>query len=161
MEVCQLVLPCLLDGNRFDGVKLGRQGIKEQRVNNLMDILNAGVVHTAAATGFGVQGAFKDCTEDGGGNLGPVEILAGIGQQQVNDFLSELGDNDILVSEQTTVDVRESCQIIIHIRVAVCHLGVQHTKQVNECLTDIFRLEAFQVVVEHGLAAKDTSIFGI
>lgn len=33
LEVCQIVLSCFFDGNRFDGIKFGRQGIEEQRVN--------------------------------------------------------------------------------------------------------------------------------
>ena len=40
-----------------------------------MYILNRGIVHTAAATGFGVQGGLKYGTKDGGTDLRPVEIL--------------------------------------------------------------------------------------
>ena len=78
-----------------------------------MDVLNGGIVHAATASGLWIQGGFKYGTKDGRADLRPVEILAGLTQQQVNDFLRKPGDNDIFICEQTTVNIGKSRQIFI------------------------------------------------
>ena len=59
----------------FNRRKLGAQIVQEQRVNNLVDVLNTGVVHTARAPRGGVQSALEGRAEDGGADVTPVEAL--------------------------------------------------------------------------------------
>ncbi len=49
-----------------------------------MNVLNAGIVHTAFSAGVRVQGAFKDGTEDGWAYLRPVKIAGFINKQVIS-----------------------------------------------------------------------------
>ena len=70
-----------------------------------MDILDAGVVHSTGASGFGVQSALKDGAENGGRDVGPVEILTAPMQNQVNNLIAQAGNFYVLVRKQTAVDI--------------------------------------------------------
>lgn len=52
-------------------------GLREQRVDDLVEVLDAGVVYATAALRLGVDGALKHRTEDGGRNLTPVKVERG------------------------------------------------------------------------------------
>ena len=55
--------------------------VKEKRVDDLMDVLNARVVHPTMTACIWIQGTLEDCTEDGRADLAPVEV-AGVLQNQ-------------------------------------------------------------------------------
>ena len=74
------------------------------------------LVHTTAAPGFWVQGAFKYSTENGGADRRPVEILAGLGEQNIFQFFGKGRDLDILVGKQTAVYIGECRQSRVIIR---------------------------------------------
>lgn len=42
------------------------EGVKEERVNDLVDVLRAGVVHAALGASLRVEGGLEDTNEDGG-----------------------------------------------------------------------------------------------
>ena len=66
LELPQLLVPGLVHGDGLDGVQLGPEVVQEQGVDDLVDVLDGGVVHPAGAPGLLVQGALKDGAEDGG-----------------------------------------------------------------------------------------------
>ena len=68
-----------------------------------MDILNAGIVHSAAAPGLRVQGTFKGSAENGGADLRPVKVSAGLGQQQSADFFGERRNLNVLIGKKPAV----------------------------------------------------------
>ena len=100
----------------LDFLQLGFQSIQKQRVNDLVDVLNAGIVHAAAASSFRVQGAFKHSAENGGADRRPVEILAGLGEQNIFQFFGKGRDLDILVGKQTAVYIGECRQSGVIVR---------------------------------------------
>ena len=102
---------CAFYRDGADFVKLSFQFVQKQRVNDLVDIFNAGIVHTAAAAGFGVQGAFKDGTENCGAYLCPIEIFACFYKQQLPDLVGKRWYLNIFVREQPAVNIRECSQI--------------------------------------------------
>lgn len=90
-----------------DLIQLSAQLVQEQRVDHLMDILDGGIVHPALAPSFRVQRGFKHRAEYGGADLAPVEVLAGLGQQQFIDRFIEGWNLDIFIREQAAVDIGE------------------------------------------------------
>ena len=129
-----------------------------------MDILDAGIVHTAAAARFGVQGAFKHSTENRGADFRPVEILAGLVQQQIADFIGKGRYLYIFITEQAAVDIGERGQlrvIVLQIGVAVLQLGVQHAEQFYQRLAHTARVERGQIVVEHTVPTENPCVLGV
>ena len=139
---------------------LSLQIVEEERVYDLMDIFNAGIVHTTGAAGLRIQSAFKDCAENRGADGRPVKILTGTGQQQVNDLIAQAWDLDVLIGKQAAVDVGERCQIIVKIAVAPVGLLVEYTEQVNKRPT-ILGAVRLKIVMEHPAFAEDTGILGV
>ena len=123
--------PIYRDSGNF--LKLCFQPVQEQRVNDLVDVLNGCVVHPAGAPGFRVQCAFKDSAEDGRRNIAPVEVLAGTAENEVDHFIAQARYLNILVREQTAVDIGECRQIIVQILVPLRNILVQHSKQIDKC----------------------------
>ena len=77
-------------------------------------------MHAAGAPGLRVQGALENGAEDGGADVGPVEVLAGLREEQVIDLLVEGGDLDVLVGEKAAVHIGEGGQQ----RIVVPEIGV-------------------------------------
>ena len=105
-QPCQLPLKCLQFGltgffhrHRRNFRKLRLQAVQKQRVDYLVDILNAGVVHPTGAPGFRVQSALEHGTENGGADSGPIEVLTAPVQNQVDYLIAQAGDGNILISE--------------------------------------------------------------
>ena len=129
-----------------------------------MDILDACVVHTAAAARFGVQGAFKHRAENRGADFRPVEILAGFVQQQIADFIGKGRYLYIFITEQAAVDIGERGQlrvIVLQIGVTVLQLGVQYAEQLHQRLAHTARVERGQIVVEHTVPPKNPCVLGV
>ena len=122
----QLALALVVHRDLLDFVQLAAQAVQKQRVDHLVDVLDGSVVHPAGAAGLGVEGALEHCAEDGGADVPPVEVLADVVQQQVDDLLVEPRDLDALIREQAAVHIGEGCQLVLHVRVAVGFFGVQH-----------------------------------
>ena len=68
----------LLDFLLKNRVELVAQIVQEKRVDDLVDVLDAGIMHAAAAARLGVKGALEHGAEDGGRNLAPVKIQRSI-----------------------------------------------------------------------------------
>ena len=137
------------------------QSVEKERVDDLVDVLDARVVHPTRAPRYGVERGFKDRAEDGRADRAPVESRTCIIEQDIDDLLCELRDLDVFLCEQTSVDVGECGERIIQIRVALCNRGVEHTKELDECLTKVRERYVPQVVVEHGVPPKQSRILGI
>ena len=60
LEGAQALLLLAHNGHAPDVFKLRFQLVQEERVDHLVDVLDAGVMHAPAAARFGVQGAFKN-----------------------------------------------------------------------------------------------------
>ena len=123
-----------LEGNRFfflglghgDGLDVGKfllQVIQKQRVNDFVDVLNTGVVHSSCAACFRVKGALKHGTEDGRWNQAPVEVVGGALKDKLANLLVDAWNLDV-TSKHATVDVWECSKFFVHVRVAVFRLGV-------------------------------------
>ena len=129
-----------------------------------MDVLNAGIVHTTATPGFWVQGAFKYSTENGGADRRPVEILAGLGEQNIFQFFGKGRDLDILVGKQTAVyigECRQSRVIVRQILVPLLWLLIQHPEQFCQSLTNPGSRNILQVVMEHIPPPENPGILGV
>ncbi len=50
----------------------------KREVDNLVDILYRGIVHTTRTTSLGVKRTLKHTTEDSRRNLAPVEVEGGV-----------------------------------------------------------------------------------
>ena len=141
--------------------KLGVQAVHEKRVNHLVDVLNAGVVHPSRAARFGIQCAFKHGSEDGRRNLAPVEIGTRVLQQQLLDFVSKTRDGDVLLAEQTAVHIREGRYLVVQIRVAFLNGRVKQFEQLYQGMTEIDGAEFHQIIMESRLGGKQARILGI
>ena len=130
--------------------------IKEQRVDDLMDIFNRGIMHTSAAARFGVQRRFKNCAENSGTDLRPIEIFACFTQQQVTNFLCEIGNFNVLIGKKTAVDIRERGQTFIHIRVTIFNPSIKNLEKVDQGAANITGRKAFYIVMEFKMFSEDT-----
>ena len=66
LKCAQLSLAGLIYGDLLDFFQLRAQVVQKQWINDLVDVLDAGVVHPAGAPGVRVQGALKHRSENGG-----------------------------------------------------------------------------------------------
>ena len=160
LERLQLLLAGALHWDFADLFQFGFQPIQKQRVNYFVDVLNAGVMHSSAATGLRVQRAFKDRTKDSRADGRPVKILTCPAEDQRDNFLIEPRDNDVLIGKQATVDIGEGRQIIIHIGVAFLRLLVEHPEQVDQSAAGL-ALMGREIIMEHQVTAKNPSVLGI
>ena len=85
----QTLLPGIFHLYAFDFFQFFLQIIQEQGINDFMDVLDTGVMHPAFPPGIRVQSAFEHGPEDGGADLGPVELLAALFNQQFSSRRSE------------------------------------------------------------------------
>ena len=126
-----------------------------------MDIFNAGVVHPTGAPGLRVQSALKNRTKNGGANFRPVEVLAGLVDNQVNNLFIQTGDDDAFIREQAPIHIGECCKVIIHVGVSLFRFGIQHLEQVNQGAAGLTGVIP-QIVLEHFMsAAKNSGVLGI
>lgn len=88
-------------------VELGFQIVEEERVDDLVDVLGAGVVHAAGPARVMAEGAFEYGTEHGWVNARPVEFLAAVHQDLVMNVVVQLRHLDAL-AEQAAVHVGEA-----------------------------------------------------
>ena len=93
-----------------------------------MDVLDTGVMHPAFPPGIRVQSAFEHGPEDGGADLGPVELLAALFNQQFSDFFVHPGDFDVFIGKKTAVHIGEGQQFRGLIRIPVFRFLVQDTE---------------------------------
>ena len=103
----------LLDPLALDLRELGLQIIEKERVDHLVDVLDAGVVHAASTSRLRIQGALERRTEDGGADAGPIELLGGLPKKRFLDLLGELRNDDVLALEQVTVDIGKGSQPVV------------------------------------------------
>ena len=125
-----------------------------------MDILDAGVVHPPSPAGFRVQGALKHRTKNRGADLRPVEVLAGLVEDQVHDGFIQSGDYHRFFRKQAAVHIGKSCQILVHVGVSLFFLCVQYLKQVDQGTAGIGNV-ALQVIVKHPAGAEDPGVLGV
>ena len=164
LEGFQPALAGGIDGDVFDLVQLAAQAAQKQRVDHLVDVLDGGVVHPARAAGLGVQGALEHRAEDGGADVPPVEVLADVVQQQVDDLLVEPRNLDTLIREQSAVHIGEGGQLVLHVGVAVSLFGVQHPEQLDQLGPDVGDVPVrhfLEIVVELAVPAEDAGVLGI
>ena len=144
----------------LDGGKLGLQVVQEQRVDDLVYVLHAGVVHAPRPAGIGIEGALEGGAEDGGADVLPVEPGRRLGQQILPDLLCELRDDDALVGEQPAVDVREGEQLGVLVRIAQVVGRVQDAEQVDERLAHLGRVRLLHVAEERLVLLKQAGVLG-
>ena len=65
----ELFLLCPQHGYTLNLLKFRFQVIKEERIDDFVNILYTRVMHAAGASGFRVQSALKNIAEDGGADL--------------------------------------------------------------------------------------------
>ena len=81
MVFFQLQVAGLFHRDGLNFIQLPDKVVIEQGINDLVDILDRGIVHTAAAPGLRVQSTFKYGTENSGADAAPVEVLTCFRQQ--------------------------------------------------------------------------------
>ena len=144
-----------------DGVELAAQVVQEKRVDDLVDILYRGVVHTAASTGLRIQRALEDGSEDGGRNLAPVEVERGILEQQLADGVRHAGYLNLLVGKQPAIGIGECQQVLPQIRVTLLHGRIHHFEQPYQRIAQFLCRVVVQEVMEHVVSPEDACILGI
>ena len=136
--------------------------VEEQRGDDLVDVLDAGVVHPAGAARFGVQGALEDGAEDGGADLAPVELVAAVVEDEADDLLVER--RHFLrpaVAEQAAVDVGKCGRGGFVKGIAFRFRRVKHGEQLDEGVADVGGLESGEVVVAYALGAEHAGVLGV
>ena len=108
--------------------QLCTQLVDEQRVDDLVDVLRAGVVHPAGTAGLWIQRRFENAAEDGGGDLRPVGLHRHFVDQQVKNFFGKWRHFGGAL-KQAAIDVGERLQVIAQIWVAVHDRSVQDLEQ--------------------------------
>ena len=137
------------------------QGIEKKRVDDLVDILDAGVVHASIPAGQGVDGALEQSSENGRRDIAPIKIIAGMLQQQFCNLCIESGDFDVSLGKQSAIDVRESSQVVLQVWVALFIRGIKHAEQADQCFPHPFGGKLNQIIVEHGTTSEYARVFGI
>ena len=136
---------------RFDGAELRFQIVQEQRVDDLVNVFDGGVVHSALAPGLRVQGGFKYRAENGGADFRPVKVLGGVTDQQIEDFLRNDGNFDVFIAEQAAVYIGKRGQggvVLRQIRVALRHGLIQDAEQVDQRFPGVPDAVGFQVIMK-------------
>ena len=73
-----------------------------------MDILDAGIVHSATSSGLRIERALEHSSEDCRADLTPVKIIARMLEQQSRNLVIQPWNLDTSVSKQTTIYIWES-----------------------------------------------------
>ena len=118
-------------------------------------------MHAALAPRLGIERAFEDGAEDGGGDSRPVEILARAAQEKVEEAFGEVGDFDGIVGEQAAVHVRERGEGFVHVGIAGVFRRVQDAEEVEDRSAGIARGEAFQIVAERAVGTEEPGVLGV
>lgn len=135
------------------------QRIHKERVDYLVDILDAGVVHSALAPRLRVQCGFKNRAEDCRRNLAPVERGA-VAAENVNNFLCEVRNLNFLVFEKSAVHVRKWRKRCV-VFVALFNFCVQCLEKVYEREPYILQVERAKIVLKCGSCGKKPRVLGI
>ena len=136
------------------------QSVQKERVDDLMNILDAGVVHPSGTPCLGVERAFKDGSEDGRADSRPVESEAHPVQQQVSDLLREPRNLD-LASEKPPVHIRERGEVLRHVGIPVLRLRVQGLEEFYQGRPDVLCPERREVAVECVRSSEHPRVFRI
>ena len=167
LQTCELVLEFgrsrLLRPDHFLGLDIGKfsfQVVQEERVDDLVDILQGGIMHAAGPAGIRVQGRLEYGAEDGRRYQAPVKIVAGPLQDEGSYLFRDSRNLDI-PGEHTSADERECCQFLVHVWITVFRSGVQHLKQLDERFPEFVGRELVHVIMEHILGSEDPGILGI
>ena len=155
----QLPLPLPLYLLFEDVVKLLAQVVEEQWVDDLVDVLDAGVVHASAATRLRIQRALEHASEDGGRYLAPVETEARVLQEYLPELFGELRYLYLFL-EKPAIGVGEGCEVILQVFAALRLGRVQHLEEVAQGTAQVLGFVAAKVVMEL-VVGKDARILGI
>ena len=135
--------------------------VQEKRVDDLVDVLDAGVVHAAGAARFRVERAFEDRAENGRGDAAPVEVVAGLCEEQIFHLVVQERDFDVFIGEKAAVDIGKRGEVGREIGVAVLRLRVQNFEQVQHGPAEVFGGELGEIVVKLVFEREDARILGI
>ena len=155
------VLERLGAGTTRKGLRAGlREGglevVEEERVDDLVDVLGAGVVHTPSAPLVVGEAAFEDGSEDRGVDLGPVELLAALHDDGGAQVLGERGDDGAL-GEEAAVHVGEGLEEVAREGVARVVGRVQPLEEVAQGVPEVVCREVLDVVPE-GVLRDETRL---
>ena len=142
----------------FDTVELGREIVEEERVDDLVDVPDGGVVHASLAALVVAEGLLHQRAEDDGADGAPVEPVAGREQ----GFAYQVGElwNLDAFGEQAAVDVREAFEVVLQILVALVERGVQDVEQVDDGAAQVRGVVAFDVLAER-VAGVESGVLGV
>ena len=97
LKVVQTFVSLLLLGNGLNRIQLFVQSVQEKRVNDLMYVLNARIVHAAGTSGLGVQSALEHSTENSWRDAAPVEIQRTVFHQELKNFVGQTRNLNVLI----------------------------------------------------------------
>ena len=133
--------------------------IEEQRIDHIVYVFQARVVHAAVAAGLGVQRAFEDGAKNGRRNAAPVEA-ATLGEDELARRRVDGRDGDGL-GEEAAVDIGERGELGLHEFIAVFDLLIEHAKELDERRAEVLRTERVEVVMKLVAASENTGVLGV
>ena len=160
LKFCCSRFLCAHDLLRLDIGQFSFQIVQEQRVDDLVDILQRGIVHTSRPSCRRIQRGLEYSAEDSRRDQAPVEIVAGSLQDESSYLFRDSRDLNV-PGKHSAADERECGQFLVHIWITVFRSGVQHLEQLYERFPEFVGRELVHVIMEHILGSEDPGILGI
>src|SRR5690606_11692636 len=123
----------------LDPVKLIPEGIEKERLDELEDVLLAGVVGAEVATRLFIHDGLEQGAENRRGDAAPVQGAA-VEQGLAHGAVEAGGGQGFL--EQPAVDVGEGSQLLVEVAQALVRGGVEHVKQRVEAVGQVAAVAA-------------------
>ena len=142
----------------FERIEFAAQVVQKQRVDDFVNVFDAGVVHATLAPSFSVERRFKDRAKNRRRNSAPIKAAARLFEEEVFYFGREVWNFNRAV-EEPAVDVRKFFQRVVKVRVAVVDGRVENFKQVEEVAANISR--AAEIIAKNFVRAENARRFGV
>ena len=126
---------------------------------DLVDVLDAGVVHASGASCVRVECALEHCAEDGGRDFAPVEVEAGILEKCLLQFFGELWYLYLFL-EESAVGVGKGFQVVFQITASLVEGSVQNIEKAQESIAHLIGFVAGKIGMKL-VVLEGSGIFGI
>ncbi len=144
----------------FHPLELVMQFVEEQWLNELEDVLFAGVVRADVAPRLGIHDALEQRAEDRGRDRAPVQRAAV--EQCFTHGEVEIGDGQHFL-EQLAVDVGKCGKLLVEIFRALVFRRVEHLKHLRELRAEVCAIgrgALFYPGTERAGGLEDAGVFG-
>ena len=152
---------------RLDALRLANGGelrvqiVHEKGIDDLVDVLDAGVMHAALAARLGVQRAFEHGPENGRTDFAPVEAEARARQKDFRGLFRN-GRNRLALffAEERPVHIGELGQLLFHETVPFFQRRVKRAEKLAKRHAHVLGTETLEIAVELFLC-EDAGVFGV